>query len=150
MKRQLNSIFTSFGKRLFIREVITVYEALIAMILSLSSVLFLCVNLVIGICEEIPNTEPALLIVSYDGFRPDYLNRNVTPNLNKFRTEGTTARYMNPVFPTKTFVNHFSIATVSVSFDYSTVNWFIVLIKCELSRFNLWIFDIRIKLDEIL
>lgn len=57
--------------------------------------------------------EPALLVVSYDAFRPEYLNRNVTPSLNKLRTEGSSAKYMVPVFPTKTFVNHFSIATVS-------------------------------------
>lgn len=56
--------------------------------------------------------DPALLIVSYDGFRPEYFHRNVTPNLNKFRREGTSARFMKPVFPTKTFVNHFTIATV--------------------------------------
>lgn len=57
--------------------------------------------------------EPALLIVSYDAFQPEYLYRNVTPNLNKFRREGTSAEFMIPVFPTKTFVNHFTIATVS-------------------------------------
>lgn len=56
----------------------------------------------------------ALLIISYDGFHPDYLNRNVTPNLNKFRDEGTSAQFMFNVFPTKTFVNHFTIATVSI------------------------------------
>lgn len=55
--------------------------------------------------------EPALLVVSYDAFRPDYLHRNVTPNLNRLRREGSTAQFMIPVFPTKTFVNHFSIAT---------------------------------------
>lgn len=66
-------------------------------------------------CRPVPSkTEPALLVISYDAFRPDYLNRNVTPNLNKFRKEGTSAEYMSNVFPTKTFVNHFTMATVSV------------------------------------
>lgn len=60
--------------------------------------------------------ERALLVVSYDAFRPDYLYRNVTPNLNRLRREGSTAQFMVPVFPTKTFVNHFSIATVSYQF----------------------------------
>lgn len=79
----------------------------------LFSVLSLCA-LCLGVCGGISiETEPALLIVSFDGFLPDYMHRNVTPNLDKFRREGTTARYMNPVFPTKTFVNHFTIATVS-------------------------------------
>lgn len=77
--------------------------------------LFLISNLSSIICRPIPlKTEPALLVISYDAFRPDYFNRNVTPNLNKFRKEGTSAEYMFNVFPTKTFVNHFTIATVSV------------------------------------
>lgn len=75
--------------------------------------LFLFANFTFIICEKlISKIEPALLVVSFDGFRPDYLNRNVTPNLNRFRQEGTSAQYMFNVFPTKTFVNHFTIATV--------------------------------------
>lgn len=75
-------------------------------------VLFLSLSL--AICGTVPSkTEPALLVVSYDAFRPEYLHRNVTPNLNKFRQEGVSAPFMFNVFPTKTFVNHFSIATVS-------------------------------------
>lgn len=66
-----------------------------------------------GIIPE-PNKNPALLIVSYDGFRNDYLNKGITPNLNKFREEGTSAEFLKPVFPTKTIVNHFSTATVTI------------------------------------
>lgn len=76
--------------------------------------LFLCANLTLLVCERlVSKTDPALLVVSFDAFRPDYLNRNVTPNLNRFRQDGTSAQYMHNVFPTKTFVNHFTIATVS-------------------------------------
>lgn len=91
------------------------YCVLVVMNSLLFLVLVLCARW-LGLCEATtsePESEPALLIVSYDGFKPEYMYRNVTPNLDKFRREGTTARYMNPVFPTKTFVNHFTIATVS-------------------------------------
>lgn len=67
------------------------------------------------------NTEPALLVISFDGFKPDYLHRNVTPNLNQFRKDGVSAGFMLPVFPTKTFVNHFSIATVSIVFQANSL-----------------------------
>lgn len=68
-----------------------------------------------GTCYKIaPNNMQRLLIVSYDGFLPEYLNGNNTPNLNKFRDEGTSAEYLLNVFPTKTLVNHFSISTVSM------------------------------------
>lgn len=62
--------------------------------------------------SDYQKTEPALLVVSYDAFRPEYFRRGVTPYMNKFRTEGTTADFLYNVFPTKTFPNHHSIATV--------------------------------------
>lgn len=68
-----------------------------------------------GLCGKIPTKlEPALMIVSYDGFKPEYLNWNKTPNFEKFRETGTSTEFLMPVFPTKTFPNHFTIATVSV------------------------------------
>lgn len=64
---------------------------------------------------------PVLLIVSFDGFRPDYLNENITPTLNEFRSAGVRSEYMRNVFPTKTFVNHFSIATGLYSGSHGVV-----------------------------
>lgn len=81
---------------------------------NVTVILFLLANLTLVICEKlVSKVEPALLVVSFDAFRPDYLNRNVTPNLNQFRQNGASAQYMLNVFPTKTYVNHFTIATVS-------------------------------------
>lgn len=81
-------------------------------------ILISLLNISFGICATIPSNKnkPALLVVSYDGFRPDYLNCNDTPNLHKFRENGTSAAFMMNVFPTKTIVNHFTIATVSSNF----------------------------------
>lgn len=68
-----------------------------------------------GLCRKIPiKLEPALMIVSYDGFKPEYLDWNKTPNLEKFRETGISTEFLRPAFPTKTFPNHFTIATVSV------------------------------------
>lgn len=88
--------------------------------------LFLIVNVLLESCKSsasVITNEPALLVVSYDAFRPDYLRRNVTPALNKLRREGASAQFMVPVFPTKTYVNHFSIVTVKF-------NNFSILMKC--------------------
>lgn len=99
--------------------------------------LFLSVNLLHepSISSASETIEPALLVVSYDAFRPDYLDRNVTPNLNRLRREGSSAKFMVPVFPTKTFVNHFSIATVSHQF----VNVHKILLKFLFESFVLYI-----------
>jgi predicted AlkP superfamily pyrophosphatase or phosphodiesterase len=54
---------------------------------------------------------PYVLMVSFDGFRYDYMEMADTPNLDHIRDNGVKAESMQPVFPTKTFPNHYSIAT---------------------------------------
>lgn len=61
------------------------------------------------------HNEPGLLVISFDAFRPEYFNRNVTPNLNQFRSDGLSAPFLLNVFPTKTYVNHHTIATVMLN-----------------------------------
>ena len=53
---------------------------------------------------------PVVILVSIDGFRPDYLDRGVTPRLNALAASGITAS-MRPSFPSKTFPNHWTIVT---------------------------------------
>ncbi len=54
---------------------------------------------------------PYVILVSLDGFRWDYVDRFQPPNLVKFIANGTRAESLVPVFPSKTFPNHYSIAT---------------------------------------
>lgn len=55
--------------------------------------------------------KPYVILISFDGFRWDYLNRGITPNLEKIRTDGISAQSLRPAFPSKTFPNHISIIT---------------------------------------
>ena len=55
--------------------------------------------------------KPYLILISFDGFRWDYPNRGITPNLQKMATNGVSALSLQPVFPSKTFPNHYSIIT---------------------------------------
>lgn len=56
--------------------------------------------------------EPApLLLISIDGFRWDYLEIHQAPHLERLAREGAQARSLIPVFPTKTFPNHYTIVT---------------------------------------
>lgn len=52
-----------------------------------------------------------VLLVSIDGFRWDYLDRGLTPNLSRLTREGVRAEALVPVFPTKTYPNHYTIVT---------------------------------------
>ncbi len=53
---------------------------------------------------------PVTILVSIDGFRPDYLDRGITPNLSRLAAGGVSAA-MRPSFPSKTFPNHWAIVT---------------------------------------
>lgn len=58
------------------------------------------------------NPDYKLLIISFDGFRWDYLQRTHTPNFDRFITEGVHARQgIKDAFVTKTFPNHFTLVT---------------------------------------
>ena len=58
--------------------------------------------------EEVP---PTVILVSLDGFRWDYMEANETPTLDRLAVEGVRAAALVPSFPSKTFPNHYSIAT---------------------------------------
>jgi len=49
--------------------------------------------------------QPTVLLISLDGFRPDYLDLGVTPNLNQLKDSGVAPPYMKPSFPSVTFPN---------------------------------------------
>ena len=52
-----------------------------------------------------------VVLVSLDAFRWDYYTVYNTPNLDKIAKDGVKADRMIPSFPTKTFPNHYTIAT---------------------------------------
>ena len=53
----------------------------------------------------------AVILISLDGFRWDFVERTETPSLDQLIADGVRAERLIPVFPTKTFPNHHSIAT---------------------------------------
>ena len=57
--------------------------------------------------------KPPLILISLDGFRPDYMEKQLTPTLARLHKCGVTTPYMSSIYPTLTFPNHNSIVTVS-------------------------------------
>ncbi len=55
--------------------------------------------------------KPYVLLISLDGFGHDYVERFKPVNISSFISEGTAAESLIPSFPTKTFPNHYTIAT---------------------------------------
>ena len=59
---------------------------------------------------QVETKSPVTILVSIDGFRPDYLDRGITPALSRLAADGTTSA-MRPSFPSKTFPNHWATVT---------------------------------------
>ncbi|MBX3688088.1 ectonucleotide pyrophosphatase/phosphodiesterase [Dokdonella sp.] len=70
-------------------------------------------------CAQQPRTKvqaqlaarPLVILVSIDGFRPDFLQRQRTPTLKALADEGVRAVAMKPAFPSLTFPNHYTLVT---------------------------------------
>ncbi|MHB1168452.1 MAG: alkaline phosphatase family protein [Longimicrobiales bacterium] len=60
---------------------------------------------------DLPAEDRYLVMISFDGFRADYLDRGITPTLDSLARAGIRADSLIPAQPTKTFPNHYSIAT---------------------------------------
>lgn len=51
------------------------------------------------------------VLISLDGFRADFLRRDLTPSLNALIESGVSPNYMLPSFPSVTFPNHYTLVT---------------------------------------
>lgn len=61
--------------------------------------------------STITDLKPTVVLISLDGFRADYLEKYDPPMLKKLAKNGVRAKWMIPSFPTKTFPNHYTVAT---------------------------------------
>ncbi len=55
--------------------------------------------------------KPYVVLVSIDGYRYDYNKKYSPPNLSTFFKDSAWAKGLIPVFPSKTFPNHYSMVT---------------------------------------
>jgi predicted AlkP superfamily pyrophosphatase or phosphodiesterase len=87
----------------------------IALLIEKSSVtlLVLVVAFLYSCASLTPKTDlrPTVILISLDGFRSDYFDKYEPSNLRSLAQDGVRAKWMTPSFPTKTFPNHYAIAT---------------------------------------
>ena len=76
-------------------------------------ILILAILAIISACnkEETNQDQPYLIVLSLDGFRWDYTQNAYTPTLDSLKAVGVIAESLKPSYPTKTFPNHYTIAT---------------------------------------
>lgn len=73
--------------------------------------LFFKLILLINLTLHINCYAPKLILISLDGFRGDYLHPKLTPVMSQLAKQGVQTERMRSMYCTKTFPNHFSIAT---------------------------------------
>ncbi|XP_021246426.1 bis(5'-adenosyl)-triphosphatase ENPP4-like isoform X2 [Numida meleagris] len=77
--------------------------------MNLLFVLF--VAAIVGCRGRSGGSAPRLLLVSFDGFRADYLETYHLPHLQELVADGVLVKQVTNAFITKTFPNHYSIVT---------------------------------------
>ena len=75
-----------------------------------------------GVNRPEHRARPHLVLVSADGFKPEYLDRPDLPNVRRLVQRGTRAKGMTPVFPSLTFPNHYSLVTGLLPARHGIVN----------------------------
>ena len=61
--------------------------------------------------KPIKDLKPTVILIALDGFRADYLEKYQPTTLNRLAKNGVRAKWLIPSFPTKTFPNHYTVAT---------------------------------------
>jgi len=72
--------------------------------------------------SQIAEKKPLVVLVSIDGFKPEYLTRGLSPTLNRLAQDGTVADGLIPPFPSLTFPSHYSVVTGLTPDHHGIVN----------------------------
>jgi predicted AlkP superfamily pyrophosphatase or phosphodiesterase len=62
-------------------------------------------------CAQPDRAPSPVVLISFDGFRADYLQRHPTPEMQRLIARGARAEAMIPPFPSKTFPSHYTTVT---------------------------------------
>jgi Type I phosphodiesterase / nucleotide pyrophosphatase len=83
--------------------------------MRVASVILAALTFVSGAGQSSPPTAalppPIVVLIAFDGWRWDYLERVPAPALRELARRGVRAESLLPVFPTLTFPNHYTIVT---------------------------------------
>ncbi len=80
-------------------------------ILSGVNILLCAVVVLLSAPAYAQSSNPSVLLVSFDGFRHDYIDKHDLKNFKAFRDKGSAAEGLVPCYPSLTFPNHYSIVT---------------------------------------
>lgn len=79
--------------------------------LALAPLLAACTVAPPPVINAPPGEPHVVVLVSLDGFHPDYQFRGNSPHLDALAERGVRAQWMQPAYPTLTFPNHYTLVT---------------------------------------
>lgn len=72
---------------------------------------FMLAALILSVTFSLQSDQPKVLLVSFDGFRWDYLYRVPTPHFHYIMKYGVQVQQVTNIFITKTYPNHYTLVT---------------------------------------
>ncbi|XP_006076213.4 ectonucleotide pyrophosphatase/phosphodiesterase family member 5 [Bubalus bubalis] len=78
---------------------------------KLLRVSFMLAALTLSVTFSLQSDQPKVLLVSFDGFRWDYLYRVPTPHFHYIMKYGVQVQQVTNIFITKTYPNHYTLVT---------------------------------------
>lgn len=96
---------------------------LFRMLLKIVLGLLTCTRALAAVKITTPQRPPPLLLVSFDGFRADYLQRFPMPNLKLLYSQGVLVEQLTNIFITKTFPNHYTLVKLLISVHLNVAIW---------------------------
>uniref|UniRef100_A0A673MZ50 Ectonucleotide pyrophosphatase/phosphodiesterase 5 n=1 Tax=Sinocyclocheilus rhinocerous TaxID=307959 RepID=A0A673MZ50_9TELE len=80
-------------------------------LLVIKSCFLSCLSVLLQTSSSQQDEQSQLLLVSFDGFRWDYVNRVPTPNFRALMDEGVQVEQVENTYITKTYPNHYTLVT---------------------------------------
>jgi len=77
----------------------------------MSTLILVAMVAIAGCSGQEPNGPNPVILIGLDGMGWDFPEKTETPNLDRLMANGVRAERLVPIFPTKTFPNHYSIVT---------------------------------------
>jgi predicted AlkP superfamily pyrophosphatase or phosphodiesterase len=93
------------------QKIISIFFIVMLLLVSCNNKILSSTRSITNTNSEAAQKKPYLILISFDGFRWDYVEKYNPPNLSSFIKNGVKAESLIPSFPTKTFPNHYTIAT---------------------------------------
>uniref|UniRef100_A0A673MQB3 Ectonucleotide pyrophosphatase/phosphodiesterase family member 5-like n=2 Tax=Sinocyclocheilus rhinocerous TaxID=307959 RepID=A0A673MQB3_9TELE len=107
----VETFFHAYNEFAFYRSPFSRTSYIMPDLLVIKSCFLSCLLILLQTSSSQQDEQSQLLLVSFDGFRWDYVNRVPTPNFRALMDEGVQVEQVENTYITKTYPNHYTLVT---------------------------------------